>query len=145
VTLCGYDHRQISVCRAGATGGFVCVCVEGGGGGGTPPRNFIRSFSLQDCYSGRQTNIFLTNKTTTDIIFTCYIRNGNFGYSKFIQQDIIIITVSRTSPDWLLNRIAMQKILNEVYVACLIGRTAEQIYSRQKLDYQIWRFRTGFI
>jgi hypothetical protein len=44
-------------------------------------------FSRQDCYFSRQTKIFLTNKTTTDMIFTCYIRHGNFGYSKFTQQD----------------------------------------------------------
>ena len=66
--------------RSVATG----VCV---GGGVTPPRNSIPSFSRQDCYFSRQTKIFLTNKTTTDMIFTCYIRNGNFDYSKFTQQD----------------------------------------------------------
>jgi hypothetical protein len=27
----------------------------------------------QDCYFSRQTKIFLTNKTTIDMIFTCYI------------------------------------------------------------------------
>ena len=64
----------------------VCVCVCGGGGGDTP-KNFIRSFSRQDCYFSRQTKIFLTNKTTTDMIFTCYIRNGIFGYLKLTQQD----------------------------------------------------------
>ena len=63
----------------------------GCGGGVTPARNFIRSINRQDCYSSRHTKIVLTYKTTTDIIFTCYIRNGNFGYSKFIQQDIVII------------------------------------------------------
>jgi hypothetical protein len=62
----------------------VCVCGGGGGGGGDTPRNFIRSFSRQDWYFGR---LFLTNKTTTDMIFTSYIRNGNFGDSKFTHQD----------------------------------------------------------
>jgi hypothetical protein len=78
--------------RAGATG---CVCVGGGGGGGGGggdiPRNSIPIFSRQDCYFCRQTKIFLTNKTTTDMIFTCYIRNGNFDYSKYTQQDNHII------------------------------------------------------
>ena len=54
-----------------------------GGGGCDTPRNLIRSFSRQDCYFG---GLFLTNKTTTDMIFTCYIRNGNFGDSKFTHQ-----------------------------------------------------------
>jgi hypothetical protein len=55
------------------------------GEGGWPlPRNSIPSFSRQDCYFSRQTKLFLTNKATTNMIFTCYIRNGNFGYSKII-------------------------------------------------------------
>jgi hypothetical protein len=67
--------------RTGATGG-----VGVWGWGVTPPRNSIPSFSRQDCYFSRQTKIFLTNKTTTDMIFTCYIKR-KFGYSKFTQQD----------------------------------------------------------
>ena len=53
----------------------------GGGGGVNPPPPQKLYWKLQSadknivCYFSWQTKIFLMNKTTTDMIFTCYIRN----------------------------------------------------------------------
>jgi hypothetical protein len=56
--------------------------------GVTPPPEILFEASVvrTAILVGRQKYIFLTNKTTTDMIFTCYTRNGNFGYPKFTRQ-----------------------------------------------------------